>query len=269
MIKRSLPALAGLASLLVLAACGSSSTTATPSSGGSGAASSVSLVDPGTLTVCSDVPYAPFEDFDSSAPSGFKGFDIDLVSNIAKDMGVKLKVLKESFTGLASGLTLNAGTCDLVASAMTITPDRAQHLLFSDPYYNSEQSLLVPDGSPITSIADLSGKKVAVQKGTTGETYAQQHATGATVLSFPSDAEEFSALKAGQVDAILQDLPVNIAHQISGGYKVVQKYDTGEKYGFAAKLGNTALIAQVDKDLKKMKSDGTYKKLYDEYFTAK
>lgn len=267
MMKRSLPAVAGLASLLVLAACGSSGTP-TATSTGSGGASSISLVDPGTLTVCSDVPYAPFEDFDSSAPSGYKGFDIDLVSTIAKDMGVQLKVLKEDFDGLQSGLTLNSGTCDLVASAMTITPDRAKHLLFSDPYYDSEQSLLVPDGSSITSIKDLAGKKVAVQKGTTGESYAQAHATGASILSFPSDAQEFAALKAGQVDAILQDLPVNIAHQQAGGYKVVEKYDTGEKYGFAAKSGNTALIDEVNKDLAKMRADGSYKKFYDQYFSA-
>jgi polar amino acid transport system substrate-binding protein len=273
MIKRTMLGVTAVAASLMLAACGSSSSnTASDDSATSGstpaAGADLNLVSPGTLTVCSDVPYAPFEDFDKTSASGFKGFDIDIDTQLATDLGLKLKVLDEDFDGLQSGLTLAAGTCDLVSSALTITPDRAKHLTFSDPYYDSEQSLLVPDDSSITSIGDLAGKKLGVQKGTTGESYANEHATGASVVSFPSDAEEFLALKAGQVDALLQDLPVNLVHQQAGGYKVVEKYSTGEKYGLAAKLGNTALIDAVDKDLAKMKSDGTYKTIYNKYFAT-
>lgn len=272
MIKRSLLGLAAASVLLLASACGSSSDTTasdngSPAAGGSNAPAA-DLITPGTLTVCSDVPYAPFEDFDKSSPIGFKGFDVDVISHIADDLNLKVKILDEDFDGLQSGLTLNAGTCDLVASALTITPARAKHLLFSDGYYDSEQSLLVPDGSPIHSIGDLSGKNVGVQKGTTGESYAQENASGANIISYPSDAEEFQALKAGQVDALLQDLPVNITHAKAGGYQVVEKYDTGEQYGFAAKLGNTGLIDEVNAELTKMKSDGSYKKLYDKYFSA-
>jgi polar amino acid transport system substrate-binding protein len=270
MMKRSLLGLAAAATTLALAACGSgSSNTATDDSSNTGSstgASNLSLVSSGTLTVCSDVPYAPFEDFDKTAPTGFKGFDIDIVSKLATDLGLKLKVLDEDFDGLQSGLTLNAGTCDLVASALTITPDRAKHLSFTDGYYNSEQSLLVPDGSKIASIDDLAGKKVGVQKGTTGKDYATSHAKGASIVDFPSDAEEFSALKAGQVDALLQDLPVNLAHQQAGGYQVVQTYDTGEKYGLATKLGNTGLVDAINADLTKMHSDGSYDAIYNKYF---
>jgi polar amino acid transport system substrate-binding protein len=275
MIKRTLLGATAVAATLMLAACGSSSsdnaTDGTGSAGASasaGAGANLDLVSPGTLTVCSDVPYAPFEDFDKTSATGFKGFDIDIDSQIASDLGLKLKVLDEDFDGLQSGLTLNAGTCDLVSSALTITDDRAKHLSFSDGYYDSEQSLLVPDDSSIASIDDLDGKKVGVQKGTTGKEYATEHAQGATIVDFPSDAEEFLALKAGQVDALLQDLPVNLAHQQAGGYKVVQKYSTGEEYGLAAKLGNTALIDAVNTDLAKMKSDGTYKTIYNKYFST-
>jgi len=274
MMKRSLLGLTAVAATLMLAACGSSSNTATDtgSSGtgstASGAASNLSLISPGTLTVCSDVPYAPFEDFDKTSTSGFKGFDIDIDAKLASDLGLKLKVLDEDFDGLQSGLTLNAGTCDLVSSALTITPDRAKHLEFSDGYYDSKQSLLVPDDSSITSISDLKGKKVGVQKGTTGKDYATEHASGASIVDFPSDAEEFQSLKAGQVDALLQDLPVNLAHQQDGGYKVVETYDTGEKYGLAAKKGNTALVQAIDADLAKMHSDGSYDAIYNKYFAT-
>jgi polar amino acid transport system substrate-binding protein len=273
MIKRTMLGASAVAASLLLAACGSSTNNATddssPAAGSSASAGAdLGLVEAGTLTVCSDVPYAPFEDFDKTSETGFKGFDIDIDTQLAADLGLKLKVLDQDFDGLQSGLTLNAGKCDLVSSALTITADRAKHLSFTDGYYDSEQSLLVPEDSSIASIADLDGKKVGVQKGTTGKTYATEHAKGAQIIDFPSDAEEFLALKAGQVDALLQDLPVNIEHQNAGGYKVVEKYSTGESYGLATKLGNTALVDAINADLTKMKSDGTYKKIYDTYFAT-
>lgn len=269
MIKRSLLGLAAVATTFTLAACGSDSDSGSDAEKTSGAGSDLSLVSDGTLTVCSDVPYAPFEDFDKSSATGFKGFDVDIVSAVAEDLGLKLKITDQSFDGLQSGLTLNAGTCDLVASALTITDDRAKHLAFTDGYYDSKQSLLVPEGSDIASIADLDGKKLGVQKGTTGKDYATENAKGANILDFPSDAEMFSAIKAGQVDALLQDLPVNLAHQQAGGYQVVETYDTGEEYGFAAKLGNDALVEAVNKSLAGMKSDGSYDEIYNKYFATK
>src|SRR6476661_4450672 len=249
--------IAGLTTTLVLGACGSED---------SKSSTGADIVTKGTLTVCSDVPYPPFEDFDKSSPTGFKGFDVDIVSEIAKGMNLKLVVKDSAFDPLQSGLALNSGQCDIVASAMTITPDRQQNLDFSTGYYDSKQSLLVPDGSDIKSIDDLSGKKVGVQQGTTGKTYAEEHATGADIVSFPSDAEMYQAIKAGQVDALLQDLPVNLNHQQDGGFTIVQTYSTNEQYGLAIKKGNTALVNDVNAQLKKMRSDGTYDQIYNKYF---
>ncbi|MEX0427532.1 transporter substrate-binding domain-containing protein [Nocardioides sp. DS6] len=258
MIKRSLVSLAALSAVaLTASACGSS---------GGETASGAQLVKDGTLTVCSDVPYAPFEDFDKSSSLGFKGFDIDIVNAVAKGMDLKLAVLDEDFNSLKSGLALNAGTCDLVASALTITDDRKKNLDFTDGYYDSKQSLLVPEGSSIKSIEDLAGKNVGVQQGTTGKDYAEKNAKGAKIVTFPSDAEEFQAIKAGQVDALLQDLPVNLTHEQAGGYTIVQQFDTDEEYGFAAKKGNDELVKEVDEQLAKLKKDGEYQKLYDKYF---
>jgi polar amino acid transport system substrate-binding protein len=251
--------------LLALTGCGSSTDASNP-----GDASSAHLVHAGDLTVCSDVPYPPFEDFDKSSPSGFKGFDIDVIGYVAHDLGLKLVVKDSDFDALQSGLALNAGQCDLGASAMTITPAREQKLGFSDGYYNSELSLLVPADSAISGISDLDGKKVGVQKGSTGESYAQDHATGAHIVSFPSDAQMYAAIKAGQVDALLQDLPVNLNHQQDpqqpGAFTIAETYDTHEKYGFAMKKTNTALISEVDQALAKMRSSGDYRTTYNSYF---
>lgn len=231
--------------------------------------SGADLIKEGTLTVCSDVPYPPFETFDKSSDSGFGGFDIDIISKVASSMDLKLSVKDSSFDALQSGLALNSGQCDVVASAMTITEDREKNLDFSDGYYDSQQSLLVPKGSDIAAITDLDGKKVGVQQGTTGKSYAEDNATGADLVSFPSDAEMYSAIKAGQVDALLQDLPVNLEHTKDGKFEVVETYSTDEQYGFAVKTGNTQLVEDINAELQKMRDDGSYDKIYNTYFSTK
>lgn len=245
------------------------SLTACGGDGGETTTSGAQLITAGTLTVCSDVPYPPFEDFDKGSPTGFKGFDIDIVSEIAQGLDLKLVVKDSAFDPLQSGLALNSGQCDIGASAMTITPDREKNLDFSDGYYDSKQSLLVPTGSSIKSIDDLAGKKVGVQQGTTGKTYTEENAPNADIVTFPSDAEMYQAIKAGQVDALLQDLPVNVEHAKAGGFEIVQEFSTDEQYGLAIKKGNTALVDDVNEQLTKMRDNGTYDEFYNKYFSTK
>lgn len=256
--------------VLSLAACGSEE--APESDNGDAApaadAADLNLVTEGTLTVCSDVPYPPFEDFDTSAPSGFSGFDIDIVQAVADGLDLELAVKDSAFDGLQSGLSLNAGECDVVASAMTITEDRAKGLDFSAGYYVSLQSLLVPTDSDIAGIGDLDGKNVGVQQGTTGESYTKENAPeGATIIAFPSNAEMFQALQAGQVDALLQDLPVNVDNAKKGDFTIVEEYDTDETYGLAMKKGNTALVDAVNEQLTALRDSGGYDELYAKYFS--
>lgn len=252
---------------LGLSACGSDGGDAKGGASTGKAASDLTLVSPGTLTVCSDVPYPPFEDFDKSAASGFTGFDVDIVQGVADGLGLKLAIKDSSFDGLQSGLSLNAGECDLAASAMTITDERKKNIAFSEGYYDSKQSLLVPAGSDIKAIGDLEGKKVGVQQGTTGENYAKENAKGAELISLPSDAEMYQSIKAGQVDALLQDLPVNLSHTTDGAFQIVEEYSTDETYGLAMKKGNDALVKAVDEQLGKMRDSGKYDELYTKYFT--
>jgi polar amino acid transport system substrate-binding protein len=268
-ITRSSIALAStLALATVLTACGSDDGGDSAGDSGSGDESGLTTISSGTLTVCSDVPYPPFEDFDETSESGFKGFDIDIVQAIADGLELELAVKDSSFDALQSGQALNAAQCDIAASAMTITEERKAALDFSDGYYDSQQSLLVAEGSDIASIDDLDGVKVGVQQGTTGKAYAEENASGADIVSFPSDAEMFQAIKAGQVEALLQDLPVNINHQEQGGFSVVETYSTDESYGLAMKKGNTELVDAVNEQLSEMRDDGTYDEIYNTYFAT-
>ena len=235
---------------------------------GEAAAADLDLVNEGTLTVCSDIPYPPFEFEDADAPSGYSGFDIDLVQAMADNLGLELEVLEVGFDGLQSGATLAAGQCDLAASAMTITPERAENLNFSDPYYDAAQSLIVQTDSDIASLDDLAGQRLGVQSGTTGQAYAEENAPEDTELvAFESGPDLFTAMEAGQIDAGLQDLPVNV-EQVNNddSFEIVEEYDTDEQYGFAAAQGNDALIEAINTQLQELRDAGTYDEIYAEYF---
>jgi polar amino acid transport system substrate-binding protein len=254
------------AGTIALSACGGSEEPdAAPATGGADAAE-LNLVAEGTLTVCSDVPYPPFE-FEKDGE--YTGFDIDLISEIASGMGLELQIQDVGFDGLQSGASLAAGQCDLGASAMTITEEREKNLDFSEPYYESLQSLLVPKDSDVSSLEDLAGKKVGVQQGTTGADYAKANVPEDTeLLSYPSDAELFPALKSGGVDAVLQDLPVNLEHTQGGDFTIAEEYPTDESYGFAvAEEGSEALLESVNAQLAELRDNGTYQEIYDKYFT--
>lgn len=238
---------------------------------GGDAAAELDLVAEDTLTVCTDAPYEPFEFEDPEAPSGYSGFDIDLMQEIADRNDLTLVVVNAGFEGLTSGAEMAAGTCDVAASAITITEERAANVDFTDAYYSAIQSLLVPTGSDLASIDDLvEGVRVGVQSGTTGAAYAEENVPGAEIVSFEGGGALFTALEAGQIDAILQDEPVNANRaEQDENVEVVETYDTGENYGFALVQGRTdALLDLLNSSLEEVRADGFYDELFDEYFAG-
>jgi ABC-type amino acid transport substrate-binding protein len=257
-------ALVPLAALALLGSACSSDSDSTEAATGD-----LTTINAGKLTVCTDAPYEPFEFEDENGE--WTGFDMDLMREIAGGIGdgLELEVTVQPFDGI--WLAPAAGTCDIVASAMTITPERQAQALFSDPYYDSAQSLLVLESraAEITSLDSLTGARIGVQTGTTGATYAEENKPeGATVVEFDEPAAMFLALDSGNVDALLQDLPVNVdrANQRPGEYVLVASFSTGEAYGFAVASGNTALIEAVNAQLAALRSNGKYQAIYDTYF---
>lgn len=256
---------------LALAACGGGS-----SSGGDDAETAdttpidqVELtfqpVSAGKLTVCSDAPYEPFEYQDENG--NWTGFDMDLMTAIAKRYGLTLEVTKQPFDGI--WLAPAAGTCDIVASSITITEERAQNAAFSDPYFDADQSLLVrsEDAATYVDLASLAGKTIAVQTGTTGEAYAKENAGDAKVQSFDDAAAMFAALEGKQVDAVLQDLPINAFRAVKqGNTQVTATFPTEEKYGFAMAKDNVDLLDAVNESLNEFRAGGVYDEIYQKYF---
>lgn len=262
LLSRPVAAVA-IAVLPLLAACGSDSDPGTDAAG-------PDLVTSGTLTICTDAPYKPFEYPDPSAESGYTGFDMEIIDAIAANLDLGVEVKDLGFDGLQSGASLAAGQCDLVASAMTITEEREANLDFSEAYYDSKQSLLAPTSAGVTSLDDLVGQKLGVQQGTTGADYAKDNVPdGVELVAYPSDAELYAAVESGGVAAVLQDLPVNLAHTDDGAFEIVEQYDTGEQYGFAVKEeGSEELLETINEQLADLRADGTYDEIYGRYFGA-
>jgi len=248
---------------LALTACGSASTTAAPDpSAGSG--DGVSLVSPGKLTVCTHLPYAPFQSNDDSGKTG--GFDIDLVELVAKRLGAQTAIVDTPFEGIKSGEDMATGKCDIAAAGMTITDARKKAILFSEPYFDANQALLVPDNSAVKTFAELKGKKLGATSATTGLDYANAHRAecGCELIEYQDLASQTQALMTGQVDAAINDLPVwtEALKSNPGKARVSAQFDTGEQYGFGMKLGNTALKKAVDEVLATARKDGTYDQIF-------
>ena len=258
--------LATLAALsLTVAACGGSDNTSEAASSGD-----LTTVQSGKLTVCTDAPYEPFEYQDESGT--WTGFDMDIMTKIAEANDLELNVTVQTFDGIL--LKLAAKECDVVASSVTITEERKQSVDFSDGYFDSYQSLLVrnEDAETINSLEALDGKKVGVQASTTGEAFAKENASGAKIQSYEDASAMFLALDSKQIDAVLQDFPINASRAVKQGTTTVSaKFTEGqeaEQYGFAVEKGNTALLTVINKALTDFRADGTYDTIFAKYFGA-
>ena len=259
--RTALAALSSVALLGSLSACGGNA-----SADEADALSEVSLVFSGALTVCTDMPYAPFEYEEGGKPTGF---DIDLVREVAESLDAELDVIDVSFDDITSGNSLNNDVCDVAISAMTITGERARVLDFSSPYFDAKQALITPRGSGLDELPELAGKRVGVQKETTGETYLSDFAPETTQVTAYDDAAGLqAALAAGELDAAMLD------NTVSGQFvsdnrklKLAREFDTGEQYGMAVKKdGNIPLLRVINSTLADLREDGTYDKIYATYF---
>lgn len=224
------------------------------------------LVFENALTVCSDMPYEPFEYLENGQPTGF---DIDLVRPIAEKLDVQLDVIDVTFDDITSGTVLNEGQCDLAVSAITISGERARVLDFSSPYFASKQALVAPQSSGLSSLEALAGQRVGVQADTTGETFLRDFAPqGTKIVPFGDAAELTSALTDGGIEAAIFDNTVSSKIvEDNPGMSVMKEFDTGEQYGMAVqKDGNIPLLRTINDVLAELRANGEYDKIYKKYF---
>jgi ABC-type amino acid transport substrate-binding protein len=246
---------------LVVAGCGGSNSSS--SSGGSESSSGGEEASGGEpLTVGSDIPYPPFE---QGKPGSYTGFDIELMEAIAGKIGRTAEFQDTSFETIFRDV--GQGKFEAVISAATITAEREKAVAFSDPYYLSEQAILVKEGSEITGLADLEGKVVGAQQGTTGQELGKEKANASELRPYPEGPDAVNALKAGTVEAVIIDAPVaQNAVEKSGGVEIAEKVPTEESYGIAVALENTELLEEINQGLKEVIADGSYTTIYEKWF---
>ena len=257
-MKKILPACAlGAAALLALSACGGGGDEEAETEAGG-----VQLVNAGTLTLCSDIPYEPFEFVQDGENVGL---DIDLAQATADDLGVELEVITTAFEAIQSGSALDTGQCDIALSGMTITEDRATKMDFSKPYLKDNLALMTKKDSDIKSIEDLQGEKAGVQQATTGEAYATDN--GVEPVQFEDAGLMTQGIQSGQVDAVIANIStIFAATEADDSLTLVEEYDTGEVIGAAVKQGNTALLEQFETTMTELRETGEYDDLVDQWF---
>ncbi len=256
--------------LLAGAACGEDG------DGGS-TAKGISLVEEDRLTICTHLPYAPFQ-FRDKETGDIVGFDVDLLDLLAEDLGVQREnedILNIGWEQITSGAVFVAGRCDIGMGAMTITEERANALTTSDPYFEATQGMLVRTAEPYTSLDELEGERVGVQTDTTGEFYAEEHAEehGYEIVKYDDLALQLNALKAGNIAAAINDnSPLDNFAEDNPDTEVSALFETGEVYGFPAKKNDEnaeMLIDRLNKVLAKAIKDGTYAEIYQKWFDEK
>jgi polar amino acid transport system substrate-binding protein len=251
--------LATAALTLAMAGCATDTETTTTASG-------VEVIKDKTLTVCTHLPYEPFQYNEGGETVGF---DVDLMDLVAKELDLTQEIVNTPFETIETGQAMATGKCDIAAAGMTITEERDKVIDFSDPYFDATQALLTKKGSGYDSMEALDGKTLGVQVGTTGEQYANDNAPeGVELKVFEDLALLLEAVKSGSIDAAINDNTVLVDYaEKNADTEMTTEFDTGEQYGFGVAQGkNPELIDAVNEAFAKAHEDGTYDKLFKQYF---
>jgi polar amino acid transport system substrate-binding protein len=252
-------AAASTAATLALAGCATNTEKTTTESG-------VEVITPGKLTVCTHLPYEPFQ---FKKGGEITGFDVELMDLVAKKLDLEQEIVNTPFETIETGQAMATGKCDISAAGMTITEERDTVIDFSDPYFNATQALLVKKGGGYASFDELKGKTLGVQVGTTGQEYANDNAPkGVEIKVFEDLALLLEAVKSGSIDAAINDNTVLLDYATKNpDTEMTAEFDTGEQYGFGVAEGeNAELLDAVNEAFTEAHEDGTYEKLFTKYF---
>jgi len=216
----------------------------------------------GKLTVATNAEFQPFEYMDNNK---IIGIDVDIVNEIAKDMGKPVEIKNMEFDSVIPAIT--TGKDDLGVAGLSKTPDREKSVDFSVPYYTAQNVIIIKaSNTAVLGKDSLKGKKIAVQKGTTGDDIATGITGDANVVRFPASTDAITDLKDGKVDAVIIDsFPAQTFVKQNTDLKIVGNPFSSEQYCIAVKKGNKTLLEQVNKAIKSMQASGMIDKITKKY----
>ena len=224
------------------------------------------------IIIGTSADFAPFEYKD--AEGKIIGFDIEMVTTILENLNYTVEVKDIAFDSLIP--SLNAGTIDVIAAAMTITEEREEQIDFSDPYYEADQSILIKKGSDIqiNSTDDLANLTIGAQTGTTGEAWVQENLIDEGLMDEENlkhyelylDAVQDLDIGPERLDAIILDQPVAKAFTESGTREIAYIILTGESYGLGVREGESDLLEKINKELEEFIDSPEWTTLVNKYF---
>ena len=220
----------------------------------------------GKLTIGTSPDFPPFESLTNDGK--VEGIEIDILNLICDELGVELEIKQMDFDSVLPGV--QAGKFNVGVSGISVTPEREKNTLFSTPYCLAAQAIVVTSNSAITCKADLTGKTVSVQTGTTAEEFCMGN--GYTVKAYAANADAELALTTGKVDAwVIDDLT---AAEMVASYNedhpdaplvILDEAMTTEPYAFAFAKGNDDLVNKINEILEDLLADGTIAGIFDKY----
>ena len=275
--------------VLVLAGCGGSQPASSASGSSSEATSETGwyssakadangfkLVEEGTLIGVSDMAYPPLESVVEGKSDEYEGFEIDLTTEVAKRCGLKMKWLSPMKFDAIIPLVKQGGKADVGVSSFTITDERKKEIDFTDSYIDSNQAIVMKQGSDKKGASDtetieklnVKGVTVSVQQGTTGEEWVKENLPNATVLPLDNAIDCLQNLGSDKCQAVVADLPC-MAYYCKESFKdfeVAVQIPTGESYGIVVSKENPELTKAMNKALQDMKADGTIEQIMTKWF---
>jgi len=250
-MKKLIAMILALTMLFALSACGAGKDT-----------SLADVEKAGELVIATSPDFPPFETLDESG--NIVGIEIEILELVCEKLGVELVIEEMDFDSVLPGV--QAGKFDVGVSGITVTPEREKNADFSSVYFLAAQAIVVTPDSSITCKADLEGKTVSVQTGTTAEEFCMEE--GYEVQAFQANNDAASALTTGKVDAWVVDNEVAIAFAADLGLVVLDEAMTSEPYAFAFKKGSTSLVEAFNAALDELLADGSVAAIFESWETV-
>ena len=225
--------------------------------------------DNNELVMATNAEFPPYEYKEGEE---FKGIDVEIMTAIAEDMGMTLKVEDMDFDAIIP--SVNSGKADVGAAGMTVTEDRLENVDFSNTYATARQVLIVKADSGLDSIEAIQGKKIGTQLGTTGDIYARDSIEDGgfgeeNVQAYSKGFEAVQALEQGKISAVLIDNePAKVFVSQVEGLVILDEAFVEEEYALCVKKGNTELLEKINASLAKLKESGKFDEIIDKYITA-
>lgn len=216
------------------------------------------------IVVGTSADYPPFEFVDENGK--YDGFDIKVMEEIARRLGVTVEWQDIAFDGLIGAL--QAGKIDAIIAAMSATPEREQQVDFTQNYFLGGDAILVAEGSNvnITEPQDMANYKIGVQRGTIHETWVKENLSGAEVSSYERAEQAIMDLKSGRVDIVAMDYYASLAFVNQGGIRLALKTDlAGEHMAVAVREGSVELRDKLNEIISQMQAEGVIDQLAVQY----